>query len=260
VEVFAFLCYIIVKGARVLPRAKTFVAFGVTIYKIHFFDGGDSMKVLCISASNNFKEGIKETSSFIICQRIINEVKKRTIQADCSILELKEYMPNPCINCVKCLNSSRCVIDDAFNDIYEKILGCNALFIVSPHYAPIPAKLCMIMEKIESIWFNPWLRDSSYQPEIVGIPTGIISHGGTGKEGGLREYEKVVNYPIANFLFTIPKPYEYTRQLKLIAYDDDWQFGINVPPVKDFEEWSDLQVSMLGSYVDKVIQSFNTTT
>jgi len=217
------------------------------------------VKVLCISASNNFKEGIKETSSFIICKRIVDEIKKKTPQADCHVLELKDYTLNPCTNCVKCLNSSRCVIDDMFNEIYEKILDCDALFIVSPHYAPIPAKLCMIMEKMESIWFHPWLKDNSYRPEIVGIPTGVISHGGIGKEGGLREYERVVNYPIANWLFTIPKSHEDTRQLKLIEFDDDWKYGINVPPVLDFEEWSKLQASIFGSYVDKVIQSCNST-
>jgi len=211
------------------------------------------VKILCISASNNFRDGLSETSSFIICQRIIDKVKKKTPQADCSILELKEYILTPCVNCIKCLDNSRCVVNDAFNEIYEKILGYDVLFIVSPHYAPIPSKLCMLMEKMESIWFNPWLKDNAYQPEIVGIPTGVISHGGTGREGGLREYERVVNYPIANWLFTIPKPYENTRQLKLVGFNDDWKYGINVPPVKDFEEWSVSQISMFEDYIAKVI-------
>jgi|GEM_PF-6223295 len=111
----------------------------------------------------------------------------------------------------------------------------------------------MIMEKMESIWFNPWPKDSSYKPDVVGIPIGVISHGGMGKEGGLREYERVVNYPITNWLFTIPGPYEDTRQLKLIGLDDDWQYGINVPPVLGFEEWSDLQISIFNKYIIKVI-------
>ena len=148
------------------------------------------------------------------------------------------------------------MIDDACNVIYEKILDCDALFYCFATLRTNPAKLCMIMEKMESIWFNPWLKDNSYRPEIVGIPTGVISHGG---EGGLREYERVVNYPIANWLFTIPKPHEDTRQLKLIEFVDDWKYGINVPPVLDFEEWSELQASIFGSYVDKVIQSCSST-
>ncbi|MCL2216786.1 MAG: NAD(P)H-dependent oxidoreductase [Defluviitaleaceae bacterium] len=212
------------------------------------------MKILCISASNNLKDGIKETSSFIICQRVIREAKKKIAQADCSILELKNYMPNPCTNCLMCLGSGRCAIDDAFNEIYEKILDCDVLFIVSPHYAPIPAKLCMIMEKMESITFNPWLKDNSYKPEVVGIPTGIISHGGTGEDWALREYEKVVNYPIANFLFTIPKSHAETRQLNLVAYDD-WKTGISVPPVMNYKDWTDLQIAMFADYIDRVIQS-----
>ncbi|MCL2574460.1 MAG: hypothetical protein FWE34_07915 [Defluviitaleaceae bacterium] len=53
------------------------------------------MKILCISASNNFKEDVKETSSYIICKRIVNEVEKVETQANCSILELKNYTPTP---------------------------------------------------------------------------------------------------------------------------------------------------------------------
>jgi len=214
------------------------------------------VKVLCISASNDFKDGVKETSSFIICRRVIDKIRNGMPQADCSILELKKYMPKPCTNCQKCIDSSRCVAgDDDFNKIYEQILGCDVLFIVSPHYAPIPAKLCMIMEKMESITFNPWLRDNSYKSDIVGIPTGVISHGAAGADWALREYEKVVNYPIANFLFTIPSSHVESRQLKLVPHNDDWKAGISVPPVKNYKDWSDLQIVMFEDYINKVISA-----
>ena len=198
------------------------------------------MKLLCISASNNFRQGIDETSSYVICQRIIREAKRQVPQADCSIIELKHHIPNPCIDCIKCLSSRRCAIDGVFNKIYEEIIACNALFIVSPHYAPIPAKLCMILEKMESISFNPWQKDNDYQSEVYGIPTGIISHGGTGEEWALREYERVVNIPIANALYTI--------QLKLVPYNDEWKKGISLPPVSEDQD------SVLENYVGKVIK------
>jgi len=200
------------------------------------------MKILCISASNSFRAGIDETSSYKICQRIINEAKMRVPQAECDIIELKHHAPNPCTDCRKCLKTRRCAIDDVFNDIYERIIGCDVLFIVSPHYAPIPAKLCMILEKMESISFEPWQQDSDYQSETYGIPAGIISHGGTGQEWALKEYERVVNIPIANALHTI--------QLKTVAYDNEWKKGIAVPPVTDDQD------SMLEKYVGKVIDHF----
>ena len=55
------------------------------------------------------------------------------------------------------------------------------LFFVSPHYAPIPAKLCMLLEKMEQITFLHWWRDETYQSELFGKLAGIISHGGGGE-------------------------------------------------------------------------------
>ena len=198
------------------------------------------MRLLCISASNSFREGITETSSFMICQRIIHEAKRKVPQADCSVIELKYRAPNPCIDCAKCLSSRRCAIDDVFNEIYEEIIACDGLFIVSPHYAPIPAKLCMILEKMESISFNPWQKDNDHKSEVYGIPTGIISYGGTGEEWALRDYARVVNIPIANALHTI--------QLKVVPYNDEWKKGISVPPVAENQD------SSLEDYVGKVIK------
>ena len=200
------------------------------------------MKLLCISATNNHRQGIEETSSFMICKRIIDEAERKVADADCSVIELKHLAPNPCIDCIKCLKTRRCAIDNVFNKIYEKIIDSDVLFIVSPHYAPIPSKLCMILEKMESISFNPWQEDNDYQSEVYGIPTGIISHGGTGLEWALKEYERVVNIPIANALHTI--------QLKTIPYNEEWKRGISVPPVANNQD------SMLKDYVGKVIQSF----
>ena len=207
------------------------------------------MKLLCISASNNFRQGIKETTSFKICTRIVNEVKKNIPAANCSIIELKNYNPTPCIDCVECLSSHRCVTDDVFNEIYEKIIGCDVLFIVSPHYAPIPAKLCMILEKMEAIAFNPWLKDNNYRSEVYGIPAGVISHGGTGEAWALREYKRVVNDPIYNALHTI--------QLKLIPYNDEWKTGISVPPLKNIEDSLDSEYAIFEDYVNKVVHVYN---
>ena len=86
----------------------------------------------------------------------------------------------------------------------------------------------MLLEKMESISFEPWNRDNSYQSEVFGIPTAVISHGGAGEDeinGILKSYKRVVNDPIANALHTI--------QLKTIPFDDEWNTGICVNPVQE---------------------------
>ena len=103
------------------------------------------LKILCISASNRLDT--TGTNSYRKCKAVLDEAKKHISNMQSEIIELQNQSLNPCTACSGCLNSKRCAIDEVFNHIYEKIIACDILFIVSPHYALIPAKLCMLFEK-----------------------------------------------------------------------------------------------------------------
>lgn len=176
------------------------------------------MKVLCISASNIMNKEFDDSTSIKLCKLIIECLPNEHYIGE--IVDLRTHKIQPCIGCGKCFETHRCVFDEEFNGIYEKIISSNMLFIVSPHYAPIPAKLCMLLEKMEQITFLHWAKDSNYKAEVYGIPTGIISHGG-GSDWALSSYKAMVNDTIANALDTI--------QLKLIPYSQEWNTGISIP-------------------------------
>lgn len=204
------------------------------------------LRVLCISASNNFRSGAKETYSYKLCKAVLDEAKEHIPYMAGEIIELKNQALSPCIDCLKCWGSKRCATDDAFNQIYEKIIACDVLFIVSPHYAPIPAKLCMLLEKMEEISFEPWAKDNSYRSEVYSIRTAVISHGGgSDNEKVHMEYKRVVNDPIANALHTI--------QLKLIPFNDEWNTGIVVRPINETDTGEQLLDGKIGQYVRKVL-------
>ena len=208
----------------------------------------EPLQILCISASNNFRPGIKETYSFQLCKSVLDEANKYIAGIKGEIIELKNIALSPCRDCMGCLNGRRCVTDDSFNRVYEKIITSDALFIVTPHYAPIPAKLCMLLEKMEEITFYRWEKDTSYKSEVYGIKTGIIGHGGgSGNEiaqaGGVsqKDYKAIINDPIANALATI--------QLRLIPFNSEWNTGIVVPPFTT-ESGTDKKI---GEYVRIVL-------
>ena len=154
------------------------------------------MKVLCISASN-----ILHSKANSISQSLCSKISEILLEKEilCEIVDLREYLLQPCIGCGKCFESKRCCMDTAFNTIYEKVIESDALFFISPHYAPIPAKLCMVLEKMEEITFLHWWKDNNYKSEVYGIPTGIISHGGA-SDWALKSYKAMVNDTIANAL------------------------------------------------------------
>lgn len=207
------------------------------------------LKLLCISASNSINKNGKESTSFRFCRSIVTETKKRVKDVDASVIELKNYALNPCTNCMQCFEGKRCVIDGAFNEIYKKAAFSDIIFIVSPHYAPIPAKLCMLLEKMEQITFLHWLNDNSYRSELYEIPTGLISHGGAGGDWALGEYIKTVNYPIANALHTI--------QLSLVPLNDEYKKGISLPPIDENHDNMAYINSKIGEYVEQALSLFN---
>lgn len=210
------------------------------------------MKAVCISASNILHSNVNSVSK-IFCEKIAEILKAKVIE--CEMIDLRNYSLHPCIGCGKCFDSKRCCNDTAFNEIYDKTINSDAIFIVSPHYAPIPAKLCMILEKMEEITFLHWWKDNTYQSEVYGLPVGIISHGG-GSDWALKGYRAMVNDTIANALDTI--------QCKVIPYNAEWNTGISLPvqnviekdsifPVQEYD-WGAI-TQKIEQYVEFVIKA-----
>jgi len=181
------------------------------------------MNFVCISASNILHQTSRDSTSYKVCEIMKSEMNKELEGAKGNIIELKKMLIHPCIGCGKCFNYHRCVLDDDFNYIYNEIVNAHILVIVSPHYAPIPAKLAALLEKMEQITFLHWCKDNSYKSEVFGKPTGVISHGGGG-EWALKSYRAMVNDTIANALDTI--------QLKIVPKNDEWKTGISLPVKK----------------------------
>ncbi|MBD5505155.1 MAG: flavodoxin family protein [Lachnospiraceae bacterium] len=208
--------------------------------------------VLCISASNIIHSNLNSVSK-IFCDKIAEILMEKNIE--CETIDLRDYSLLPCIGCGNCFDSRRCCRDTDFNKIYNKLVKANAVFFISPHYAPIPAKLCMMLEKMEEITFLHWWKDNAYQSEVYGMPAGIISHGG-GSDWALNSYKAMVNDTIANALDTI--------QCKVIPYNDEWNTGISLPvhnviekddifPVQEYD-WSAIS-QKIEEYVKTVIKA-----
>lgn len=177
------------------------------------------MKVICISASNMLSSGT-ESTSLIICRKIEDILCAEGVSSETA--DLRQYGLSPCVGCGGCFETKRCCRDADFNVLYEKLAACDGAFFVSPHYAPIPAKLCMLLEKMEEITFLHWWKDSTYRSELYGKPAGVVSHGG-GSDWALKSYKAMVNDTIANALDTI--------QLRTVAYDKVWTTGLSLPLV-----------------------------
>jgi multimeric flavodoxin WrbA len=215
------------------------------------------MKIICISAAN-MKYAADKSTSLIACNIIENIIKNKLRMSDAQVdvIKLVEANLTPCTGCGECFKTSRCGAEDDFNRIYLRIANADAVFIVSPHYTPIPSKLCMLLEKMEQISYLPWFHDNKSHPRVQGIPAGIIAHGGGSDEHVLRSYKAMVLDTVANALQTI--------MMEVVGLDDEWPTGVAFPakevkkergqtfPIQ-YYDWADIE-NRVSPLVVKVIE------
>jgi len=161
------------------------------------------MIVTCIAASNVRGRG-PNSASTRVCRLISDLISERVgEQAQVEVVEMSGYELVPCVMCGECADTVRCIYDNAFNEIFAKISHSDALFIVVPHYAPIPAKLMMLFEKFQEMAYLQYLANKKGYP-LVGKKVGIIAHGGQPEsEETLTYYVDELLKPVANSLASV---------------------------------------------------------
>jgi len=135
-----------------------------------------------------------------MAELMIDLVKQQHPLATGEVVALVNKVIEPCIGCGCCVKNGACVIPDDFSSIYNKISLADGIVFVAPHYAPIPAKLCALLERIESIAFlNRW-NDPAWSPPLQGKPVVLIGHGGAVGDDMQKFYNDVVLIPLKNAL------------------------------------------------------------
>jgi len=177
------------------------------------------MLITCISASNvkSMKDSSASTKACTIVRDIINENSNEEVKVN--VIPLVEYDFKPCTMCAECCEKGKCINDESFNEIYSMLQQSDGIFLVVPHYAPIPSKLMMIMEKLQEFCFIGYCKDNNSHFSLRNKPVAIIGHGGqqTG-EPVLKYYKKAILDLVANSLAGV--------SMKIIGVNDEWPNGV----------------------------------
>lgn len=96
-------------------------------------------------------------------------------------VELSKMSVSGCTACEECTRFGMCVLpkDDDFDLILSKMETCDALFIVTPIYAPIPSKLAALLERLLSISFFGGKIGGNDKP-LLNKKVAIVSYGANG--------------------------------------------------------------------------------
>jgi hypothetical protein len=162
------------------------------------------MKIACISAAN-IESARGRSASVRACETVRDLVGELQPQAVVDIMPLIDYELQPCRMCGECVETQRCAGDEAFNRVFEGMIGADAIFVVVPHYAPLPSKLMMLTEKMEEMAFLGLCADSqNYSFPLRGQPAGVIAHGGQEPTAEvIAYYQRALVEPVAGALRSV---------------------------------------------------------
>lgn len=214
------------------------------------------MLIVCISSSN-IKHAGENSTSLKVC-KYIKEIVERKIYGDIQveIICLVDFELKSCIGCGRCFSQDKCNNDDEFNSIYNILCRADALFVISAHYAPIPSKLVMLLEKVEQLAFLKRFNDESYRSPLFKKPVGIIGHG-----GGTEEIHKYYKEPVINSIWNA---LSYPVEMNIVGVDAEQPRGVTFPikvvkkvddsifPVQEYD-WNDIK-NRLDPLVSKVVE------
>jgi multimeric flavodoxin WrbA len=175
------------------------------------------MKIVCISASNI--EIARHHSASTRACALIREIilARHPGNIEVQILPLIDFELTPCRMCGLCFESGWCVRDDAYNELFRQLRSADRVFVVCPHYATIPSKLVMLLEKLQELAYLKSCADPDYHFPLAQKPVGIIVHGGQTEEA-VPYFKRALLDPLAYALAS--------AQMQVIGVDEEWPNGV----------------------------------
>lgn len=88
-----------------------------------------------------------------------------------------------CTSCHRCGQTGHCVLPptnaDHFQEIFDKMISADAIFIISPVYATIPSRLTALFERLTSVLFDTSVINTDKNP-LLNKKTAIFSYCSSG--------------------------------------------------------------------------------
>jgi multimeric flavodoxin WrbA len=97
---------------------------------------------------------------------LLKEAVAGARSAGCGVEEivLRDLKMSPCLEIYGCKETGRCVIDDDFQGVYDKLLGCRALMLSSPiFFYTVSAHTKILMDRCQSLWVKKyWIEKTPF--------------------------------------------------------------------------------------------------
>lgn len=87
-------------------------------------------------------------------EEVINNLN---VRHEFDFIRMAETKIEACIACEGCTKTGRCLLppsqNDMFQDVLDRLICADVIFVITPVYAPIPSRLTALFERLLSISF-----------------------------------------------------------------------------------------------------------
>jgi len=98
---------------------------------------------------------------------LLKNAVKGAIEAGAEVEEiiLRDLKMSPCLEIYGCKKTGRCVIQDDFQQVYDKLLSCQGLMLASPiFFYTVSAHTKILMDRCQSLWVKRyWLEKNTIE-------------------------------------------------------------------------------------------------
>src|SRR5512139_4047976 len=94
---------------------------------------------------------------------------------------LRDLKMSPCLEIYGCKQTGRCVIQDDFQKVYDKLLACRGLMLASPvFFYAVTAHTKILMDRCQSLWTKKyWIEKAPFGQREIKRKGLFISVGAT---------------------------------------------------------------------------------
>jgi len=114
---------------------------------------------------------------------LLKNAVKGAIEAGAEVEELvlRDLKMSPCLEIYGCKETGRCVIQDDFQQVYDKLLSCQGLMLASPiFFYTVSAHTKILMDRCQSLWVKKyWLEKNTIEKPKISRKGLFISVGAT---------------------------------------------------------------------------------
>ncbi len=140
-------------------------------------------------------------NSYHLVREALSAAAKEVGSVEGECLKLADFRISPCRACESCGKPPfRCVLDDDFRVLLDRLSEADAILLASPRYGPFgasPSGLQALLERLMNVSFLPKHANSAFVPPLRGKPCGLLAVSAEGGQNNLPVLHSLEQYALA---------------------------------------------------------------